>query len=129
MDCDFRKMATGDEYLGRADFDYWCEDMSIQLGAGAYWLGLRNPGGAGSGTDYWMTSDAGPDGVGSSTGFFSLDAGNTWAPEGDSWHHAFEIVTESAGGGDCVNTDTGEDCQRLGGQFLKGENCASDPCP
>jgi hypothetical protein len=39
-----------------------------------------------------MTSDGGFDGAGSDTGWFSLDAGNVWSPEGPTWHHAFEIV-------------------------------------
>jgi hypothetical protein len=74
-----------------------------------------------------MTSDGGADGPGSSTGFFSLDAGATWAPEGDTWHHAFEIVS-AGGGGECVNTPDEVTCERLGGRFLPGEDCRDEPC-
>jgi hypothetical protein len=38
-----------------------------------------------------MTSSGGPDGAGSSTGYFSLDGGNTWQNEGAGWQHAFEV--------------------------------------
>ena len=38
-----------------------------------------------------MTSDGGPDGRNPSTGFYSLDGGATWIPEGEGWHHAFVI--------------------------------------
>ena len=53
---------------------------------------MRNPDGSGSGTNYWMTSDGGFDGGGTDTGWFSLDAGNSWQPEGAGWQHAFEIL-------------------------------------
>ena len=33
----------------------------------------------------------GPDGSGTSTGFFSLNRGETWMSEGPEWQHAFEI--------------------------------------
>jgi hypothetical protein len=89
---EYTKMATGDIYFGRPDFDYWVEGVSIDLPTGTSWVGLRNPGGGGAGTNYWMTSDGGFDGAGSSTGYFSLDGGNTFAPEGATWHHAFELI-------------------------------------
>jgi V8-like Glu-specific endopeptidase len=122
----FTRMATGDSYFGRADYDYWVEGMSINLGAGTYWLTLRNHLGGGAGTNYWMTSDGGADGPGSSTGFFSLDAGATWAPEGDTWDHAFEIVS-AGGGGDCIDTNS-QDCARRQGEFHPNATCADDPC-
>jgi hypothetical protein len=79
-------------YFGGCDFIYTTEQVDpIALEPGKYWIGFRNPGGSGSGTNYWMTSDGGPDGRDSQTGFFSLDAGETWMPEGAIWHHAFEL--------------------------------------
>jgi hypothetical protein len=90
----FTKMATGASYFGRLDYEYWLEEISVQLGAGRYWIGTRNPGATGAGTNYWMTSDGGPDGMGTSTGYFSLNGGNTWTHEGDGWHHAFVITPE-----------------------------------
>jgi hypothetical protein len=89
---EFTKMDTGDDYFGRSDFDYWLEGLSINLNAGTYWVGIRNSAGGGAGTNYWMTSDGGPDGASSSTGYFSLDGGNTWTPEGATWHHAFVVT-------------------------------------
>jgi hypothetical protein len=38
-----------------------------------------------------MTSDGGPDGMSSSTGYFSVDGGTVYTAEGAGWHHAFEI--------------------------------------
>jgi hypothetical protein len=64
---------------------------SFDLDPGHYWIGFRNPNGGGSGTNYWMTSTGGPDGSGTSTGYFSLNRGKTWADEGPGWQHAFEI--------------------------------------
>jgi hypothetical protein len=87
----FTKMATGDQYFGRNNYEYWLEEVSVELGPGKYWIGTRNPNGGGSGTNYWMTSDGGPDGMGTSGGYFSLDGGNTWQSEGCAWQHAFVI--------------------------------------
>ncbi len=89
---EFTKLDTGSYYHGRDDFNYWIEGLDIALGAGTYWFGMRNDNGGGAGTNYWMTSDGGPDGPGSSTGFFSLDGGDTWNDEGDRWHHAFVVT-------------------------------------
>jgi len=80
------------QYFGRDDYDYWIEGIDISLDAGTYWATIRNEAGAGSGTNYWMTSDGGADGPGSSTGFFSLDGGGSWAEEGAGWHHAFQVT-------------------------------------
>jgi hypothetical protein len=88
----FSKMATGDQYFGRANFDYWIEGIDLILPAGTHWVGIRNPNGGGSGTNYWLTSDGGPDGMGSSDGYFSLDGGGTWSPEGAGWQHAFTAM-------------------------------------
>jgi hypothetical protein len=88
----YTRMATGDQYFGRDDYDYWVEAVGIDLDPGTYWVGIRNEGGGGAGTNYWMTSDGGFDGAGSDTGWFSLDGGNVWSPEGPTWHHAFEIL-------------------------------------
>ena len=90
---EFTKMDTGDDYFARDDFDYWIEGIDINLDAGTYWFTLRNEDGGGAGTNYWMTSDIGPDGVGSDFGWFSLDGGNTFQPEGgDPWNHAFVVT-------------------------------------
>jgi hypothetical protein len=89
----FTKMATGDSYFGRTDYEYWLEDFEpVELGGGTYWMGFRNPNGTGSGTNYWMTSDGGPDGMDSSPGYFSLDRAVTWQNGGGNWHHAFVIT-------------------------------------
>ena len=89
---EFTKMDTGDDYIGRDDFDYWIEDIDITLGAGTYWMSIRNENGGGAGTNYWMASDGGSDGPGSDTGWFSLDGGATFNPEGNEWHHAFVVT-------------------------------------
>jgi len=119
-------MATGDEYFGRANFDYWIEGpLQITLGPGTYWLTLRNHLGGGSGSNYWMTSDGGTDGPSSSTGYFSLDAGGTWSEEGAGWHHAFEIEADSSG--ECADLLRG-DCIAQRGDFHAGVDCADEPC-
>ena len=88
---EFTAMDTGDVYFGRANYDYWIEGIHIYLDSGTYWLTIRNENGGGSGTNYWMTSDGGRHGRDSSTGYFSLDAGDTWQAEGADWHHAFRM--------------------------------------
>jgi hypothetical protein len=85
------KTATGDVYFGREDYDYCYDGFNAILTPGTYWVGHRNANGGGAGTNYWMTSDGVPDGIGSDTGWFSLDAGATWTAEGAGWHHAFAI--------------------------------------
>ncbi len=75
--------------FGRTCYTYWIEFEDVRLPAGTYWIGSRNPEGAGVGTNYWLTSDGG-EGT-KRTGWFSLDAGETWLPEGEDWHHAFEV--------------------------------------
>ncbi len=99
----FSKMSTGLIFLGREDFDYWIEDLSIPLGPGRYWIGSRYPNAGGVGTNYWMTSTGSPDGPDTS-GWLSLDAGATWMIEGDPvWDHAFTITGGVVGSpkGDC----------------------------
>jgi hypothetical protein len=87
----FRRATVHCYFLG-CDYMYTVDQIDpILLSPGKYWIGFRNPNGSGSGTNYWMTSDGGPDGRDSQTGFFSLDAGETWMPEGAIWHHAFEL--------------------------------------
>jgi len=86
----FTKTA-GASYFGRPGFTYNINVGGMNLAPGRYWIGMRNPNASGSGTNYWMTSDGGPDGASSSTGYFSLDGGTTWGPEGSGWHHAFVI--------------------------------------
>ena len=85
----FGRRDTGHEYFGRASYEYSLEGLDIQLGPGTYWIGLRNPDGNGSGTNYWLTSDGGRDGAGSSTGFFRFEF--AWQNEGEGWHHAVQI--------------------------------------
>jgi len=92
-DLPFTKTA-GASYFGRAGFTYNINVGGMNLAPGNYWIGMRNSGGSGSGTNYWMLSDAGPDGAGTSHGYFSLDGGNTWMPEGSGYHHAFRIEGE-----------------------------------
>ena len=92
MDTGFIRTATGDVYFGHAVYDYWVEAVGWDLPPGRSWIGFRNPQGSGSGTDYWLTSDGGADGAGSSTGYFSLNAGATWSASGERWHHVFELV-------------------------------------
>ena len=87
----FRTIATGDIYFGREEFHYWIDNLSITLPAGKYWTGIRNGNGRGAGTNYWEGSNAGKDAPGSDTGWFSVDGGATWRPEGSTWHHAFQI--------------------------------------
>ncbi len=89
---EFTKMDTGDDYFGRDNFDYWIEGIDIPLGEGTYWMGIRNANGGGAGTNYWPSSDGGADGPGSDTGWFSLDAGGTWMPEGPTWNQAFVVT-------------------------------------
>lgn len=87
----FNAINTGNSYFGRPDFQYDVSVPNQVLTPGTYWIGMRNPNGGGSGTNYWMTSDGGPDGTGTSTGYFSLDGGTTWQAEGAGWQHAFVI--------------------------------------
>jgi hypothetical protein len=89
----FTKTA-GATYFGRAGYTYNINVGGMNLAPGNYWIGMRNPNGSGSGTNYWMTSDGGPDGAGTSFGYFSLDGGNSWMPEGSPYHHAFRIEGE-----------------------------------
>jgi hypothetical protein len=88
---------TGLFRLGRAV--YWHTiGTVIVLPEGRWWIGLRHPEAAGTGTAYWTTS---PEPF-ESTGYFSLDGGATWAPEGADWHHAFQVwgfVQGEPGGG------------------------------
>ncbi|MEW5883558.1 MAG: choice-of-anchor R domain-containing protein [Armatimonadota bacterium] len=92
-DLPFTKTA-GASYFGRASFTYNINVGGLSVTPGRYWIGMRNSAGSGSGTNYWMSSDAGPDGAGTSHGYFSLDGGNTWMPEGSGYHHAFRIEGE-----------------------------------
>lgn len=86
------RIATGNSYFGRADYRHSASGLDIVLPSGQYWVGMRHPFGGGSGTAYWMTTTVtGTDGEGTSTGFFSLDAGATFQPEGSGWQHAFEV--------------------------------------
>jgi hypothetical protein len=128
----FLRRATGDTYFGRSAYDYTLAPR-IDLEAGRYWIGVRHPDGAGSGTAYWMTSNGGPDGMNSSNGYFSLNAGQTWLPEGPLWHHAFRIEGGNPLGACCARDATCaenvplEDCD---GRFALGTSCdqLDPPC-
>lgn len=87
----FTKVRYGPTYFGRPWFIYSINVGGEILTPGRYWIGMRNANATGSGTNYWLTSDGGPDGGGSNTGYFSLNAGDTWLPEGFGWQHAFVI--------------------------------------
>ena len=129
----FSRMATGDVYFGRAGYDYRIEGLDIALSPGTYWLGFRNPDGRGAGTNYWMTSDGGPDGIESDTGWFSMDRGVTWAPAGAGWHHAF-VVNQAQPIGACCAPDAScrDDVRRskCDARFVAGQQCADldPPC-
>lgn len=79
-----------EEFFGRKAFRYTAQMFGdeIVLDAGKYWVGVRHPTGGGTGSNYWLTTDGGDHGD-SSTGWLSLDAGDTWNPEGNDWHHGF----------------------------------------
>ncbi len=130
---DFTRIDTGDVYFGRRDYEYWVEGLEIDLEPGTFWIGLRNPGGGGAGTNYWLTSDGGLDGPGSDTGWFSLDGGNTWSPEGDTWLHAFILHAGEAVGA-CCEADTtcrnGVPRSECDGRFVPGLTCEEldPPC-
>ena len=86
---------TGEQRFSRDLYIYSVTGISLQVPAGDYWIGLRDPNGGGSGTNYWMTSSGGGD---TTTGYFSLDSGGTWTAEGANWHHAFELYKIPAPG-------------------------------
>ena len=87
----FMKMATGRQLFSRDEYHYWL-DVDVVLEEGKYWVGFRNPNGGGAGTNYWNISSGGEHA--GTWGWFSLDAGMTWAPEGATWDHGFEIRGE-----------------------------------
>jgi len=87
----YTRISTGDTYFDRSNYRYRIEGLGIELEAGNYWIGVRNDGGTGNGTNYWLTSDGGEDGFTSRTGMVSFNGGNTWREEGAAWHHAFRI--------------------------------------
>lgn len=90
-----RRCDTGEVLLGRKVYYYTVEGLNIELPPGTHWIGARMPNGGGSGTNYWLQSNGGPDGGGGSTGYFSIDAGSTWIAEGADWHHAFLVLGET----------------------------------
>jgi len=101
------RMATGGQLFDRDVYEYWAFFAPIELGPRRYWVGHRDPLGAGAGTNYWVTSSGGEGET--SPGCFSLDAGATWVTEGPDWDHAFKITgaincTPCKGdiNGDCV---------------------------
>lgn len=91
------RVPLGVEYFGRAAYRYGLKDLNIDLPDGRFWIGLKQPRYGGAGTSWWLTSDGGPHGRNSSTGYLSLDAGGAWSPEGARWHHAFVLTTPEPG--------------------------------
>lgn len=83
---------TGGNFFGRDAYTYSVDGLNISLPGSSYWIGFRNPLGLGANTNWWLTSNGGPHGASSSTGYVSIDAGLIWTPEGTTWHHAFEIT-------------------------------------
>ena len=70
------------------DYRVFFEDLP--LGPGKYYIGARNPGGHGEGTNYWLTSNGGQGTE--ETGWTSADAGKTWEQgKEEYWHFAFEL--------------------------------------
>jgi len=98
----FTRTATGDVYSGRKNYDYIVEGLAIEVEAGGYWIGFRNPAATGSGTNWWETSDGGVDGPSSDTGWVSVNGGNVWSPLGDQWHLAFEVNGVESLGACCL---------------------------
>lgn len=74
------RQATGGSFFGRAEFVYEVSGIAIRLEPGSYWIGGRNVRASGTGLNYWMTSDGGPDGGGSAPSMRGLD--EHWVPTG-----------------------------------------------
>jgi hypothetical protein len=128
----FVRVDTGDTYFGRRNYFYVAQDVGINLPAGHYWLGPRNPQAVGAGTNYWQLSDGGPDGMDTNTGYFSLDGGITFQNEGSGWQHNFALDPEPLGAcclssGACLNLTPRYACRGL---FRAGEDCENldPPC-
>jgi hypothetical protein len=132
------RTATGTSYFGRAEYLYCQElDPPVDLTAGRYWVGIRHPFPLGTGTNYWLTSNGGPDGGGGTTGYASIDAGATFTSEGPGWHHAFELTgTVGTATGACCQRDgtctpdaTRSECLALEGEWRgEGVTCAETGC-
>ena len=107
---DFTAEFKGYQIFSRDVYNYWVNFDTVNV-SGKSWVSTRFPNGGGTGTTYWLTSNGGQ---GTDTnGAFSLDAGATWATEGDSWHHAFELTgaeCESACAPCPERGDLDEDC-------------------
>jgi hypothetical protein len=129
----FTRIIKEARYFGRQSYEYRVEGLSFQLPEGRYWLGIRNPGGSGSGTNYWLNAGQAPDGQGITQGQFSLDAGITWSVESSYDHHAFIVNPGERPGaccrpsGLCADDVPARDC---GGRFVRGVRCADldPPC-
>jgi hypothetical protein len=79
---------TGFNRTGRRVY-YHTIHVAMLVPQGQWWIGLRDGKAGGEGTAGWTTSP--PADYKGSTGYFSLDFGDTWGPEGREWHHAFEV--------------------------------------
>jgi hypothetical protein len=135
----FTAIATGQRYFGRLEYRY-CQvlDPPLEVSGGRFWIGFRMPGGGGTGTNFWLTSNGGPDGANTSTGYYSIDGGATFTAEGAGWHHPFElngVETSAETGacclveGDCVEDRSPAECDGLGGEWRGAEvTCAQAGC-
>lgn len=91
------RIPSGFRYFGRKHYYYRVAGIEIPLDQGTYWVGFRDPFGSGSGTNYWSSSDGGPDG-GCPPKYpdgtclraqFSVDGGTTWGS--DLYSRGFEV--------------------------------------
>jgi hypothetical protein len=135
----YRRAAWGCCYFGRSDYRYVIGPSDIDpilLSGGRMWIGFRNSGAGGAGTNYWLTSDGGPDGSDGSTGYFSLDAGSTWQAEHEGWHHAF-VLGDSTGPpgacclitGQCLPDLSRSECDAADGEWGgRGVPCEQAEC-
>lgn len=66
--------------------------LGLHLPPRTWWLGIRDADASGPPTRSagWTTSPVGGPQE-SSTGYVSFQSGDAWQPEGQDWHHAFEV--------------------------------------
>jgi len=83
----YAREATGSSFFGRPVFVYTVPLGGVDLQPGRYWIGGRNADASGTGMNYWLTSDGGPDGAGSFPSARYL--GGAWMPTG--YQQAFEL--------------------------------------
>ncbi len=91
---------SGDVIFGRDVYEYRVVGLAIVLPQGTYWIGARDPGGNGEGSQWWATSDGGPDGgclpdhpSGTCMVYYvSEDGGDTWGAPVPFEHLALEVT-------------------------------------